>query len=99
MREHPDRDRLTSEEATEGRQLPVKRLSSLSLGDAAASLVGAARVSEHPQARVRRQQPRIAFGVTPDDRAADDASAAGAVHPAPTANSPSAVNLFRLEGP
>jgi excisionase family DNA binding protein len=43
-------------------------------------------------------QPRIAFGVTPDDRAADDASAVGAEHPAPTANSPFAVNLFRLEG-
>jgi hypothetical protein len=44
-------------------------------------------------------QPRIAFGVTPDDRAADDASAVGAEHPAPAANSPFAVNLFRLEGP
>lgn len=43
-------------------------------------------------------QPRIAFGVTPDDRAADDASAVGAEHPAPTADSPFAVNLFRLEG-
>ena len=43
-------------------------------------------------------QPRIAFGVTPGDRAADDASAVGAEHPAPTANSPFAVNLFRLEG-
>ena len=42
-------------------------------------------------------QPRIAFGVTPDDRAADDASAVGAEHPAPTANSPFAVNLFRPE--
>jgi hypothetical protein len=43
-------------------------------------------------------QPRIAFGVTPDDRAADDARAIGAEHPAPIANSPFAVNLFRREG-
>lgn len=44
-------------------------------------------------------QPRIAFGISPDDRAADDASAAGAEHPAPTANSLFAVNLFCPEGP
>jgi excisionase family DNA binding protein len=57
------------------------------------------RAPEHPKQVARpTTQPRIAFGVTPDDRAADDASAVGAEHPAPTANSPFAVNLFRLEG-
>jgi len=43
-------------------------------------------------------QPRIAFGVTPDDRAADDARAVGAEHPAPTVHSLFAVNLFRFGG-
>jgi len=79
---------------------PAGRLSDLFSGDVAAALVGTRDVLRNIPEHVARAdtQPRIAFGVTPDDRAADDASAVGAEHPAPTANSPFAVNLFRLEG-
>jgi len=86
--------------ATEGRQLAVERLSNLSQGDVATALVetpGVLRNIPKHTACVEKQ-PRIAFGVTPDDRAADDARAVGAEHPTPIANSLFAVNPVSLEG-
>jgi hypothetical protein len=79
---------------------PVGRLGDLFSGDVAAALVETHDVLRNipKHAACADNQPRIAFGVTPDDRAADDASAVGAEHPAPTAISPFAVNLFRPEG-